>query len=275
MTRLQNPANAESLKGSMTGNGTAIKLPFGAPIIWWKNANAELSDTDEIKDARRFGGWGISKEDIDEQRESLPPELPANWRLFETLRNAEGGTYSAYLTRSVWAAPIDRRYNWFTNAEGKSSSKVNYLVYLATMTKDGDKTRLMPWGPAVLSAGSYSGKALDDAFAEFKKLTSTLRGEDPVNLFYHPLGTFGDAPKNEGRTGKSGKTSTITPCQLYKPQGGIVTSTLDDWFVGDETAAEMGLLRSQAREWLEEWNKKQTSQAHEEVPPLPADEFPF
>lgn len=274
MSRLQNPANAEGLKGSMTGSGNAVKLPFGAPIIWWKNSNPDLSDTEEIKDVRRFGGWGISKEDIDDQRESLPPELPANWKLFENLKNGEGNTYAAYLTRSVWAAPIDRRFNWFTNAEGKSSSKVNYLVYIAIRNEN----KLLPWGPAVLSAGSYSGKALDEAFADFKKLTSSIRGDDPVNLFYHPLGTFGDTPKNEARTGKGGKSSSITPCQLWKPQGGIVAATLDDWFVGDDIAAEMGLLRIQAKEWLDEWAKKATANNTQldDLPQHPYNnDFPF
>lgn len=274
MSRLSNPANAESLKGSMTGSGTTVKLPFAAPNIWWKNGNPDLSDTDEIKDARRFGGWGVSKEDVDEQRQALPPELPANWKYFESLKNSEGGSYSAYLARSVWVAPIDRRFNWFTNRDtGKSSSKVNYLVYLAVR----NESKLLPWGPAILSAGSYSGKALDESFSEFKKVTASLRGDDPVNLFYHPLGTFSNEPKFDKRTGKGGQSSSITPCQLWKPEGGIVAATLDDWFVGDEIAAEMGLLRVQAHEWLEEWNKKKVDAvADEQMPPLPVEsDFPF
>ena len=252
MTRLQNKANAEALQGSMSRNDGGAKLPFAAPILWWKNANTELAGMDEITDVRRFGGWGISKDDIDEQKDQLPPELPANWKLFETLRNHDGGTYAAYLTRQVWVAPIDRRYVWKTY-DGKARSKVNILCYMAVGTPD---KKLLPWGAVVLSGSSYSGKAIDDAIAKFKTDTDKLRDGDPVNLFYIPLGTFGNAPIFDKYTGKEGKSSSTTPCQLFTPEGGYTAQTLDDWFVGDEVAAEMGLLRAQAGEWLDEWNKK-------------------
>jgi hypothetical protein len=265
MSRLQNASNAEALQGSMKNNNGGIKLPFPAPILWWKNGNPELADTEEITDARRFGGWGISKEDVDEQ---LPNTvLPANWKYFEALRNNEGKTYSAFLARSAWVAPIDRRYTWVT-FEGKSSSKVNYLCYLAVRGKD--KNELMPWGAVVLTASSYSGKALDDAMAKFKSETATLRGDDPVNLFYIPLGTFGNTPKIEKRTGKGGKSSPIFPCQLWTPDSGFASTTLDEWFVGDEIAAEMGLLRIQAKDWLTEWNdKKQEAKPEVQAPEVP------
>jgi len=273
MSRLQNKANAEALQGSMSRNDGGVKLPFAAPILWWKNASTELADTQEIKDVRRFGGWGISKEDVDEQRDQLPPELPATWKMFESLRNQEGGSYAAYLARSVWVAPIDRRFVWKTY-EGRSRSKVNILCYAAIMSPE---KKLLPWGPVVLNGSSYSGKAIDDAIAKFKQDTDKLRGGDPVNLFYIPLGTFGDEPKFDKFTGKDGKSSSTTPCQTWVPSGGYTSATLDEWFVGDDIAAEMGLLRAQAGEWLDEWNnKKEEVKQADALPPMPnEDDFPF
>jgi hypothetical protein len=271
MSRLQNKANAEALQGSMSQNNGGVRLPFAVPFLWWKNASTELADTEEILDVRRFGGWGISKDDIDDQKDQLPPELPANWKLFENLRNHDGGTYAAYLARTVWAAPIDRRFVWKTY-EGKSRSKVNILCYAATL---GTDRKLLPWGPVVLSGSSYSGKAIDDAIASFKQGTDKLRDGDPVNLFYIPLGTFGADPAFDKFTGKDGKSSSTTPCQTFVPDGGYTAQTLDDWFVGDNVAAEMGLLRAQSTEWLDEWNKKKEEVKADELPPMPEDDFPY
>lgn len=251
MSRLSNTANAESLQGSMSNQAQGLKLPFAAPTLWWKNGNPDLSDTEEITDARRFGGWGISKEELDELKGKLPPELPTNWKYFDNLRNAQSKTYQAFLARNVYAALIDRRYTW-TTFEGKSQSKVNYLCYLAVRSEK----KLLPWGAVVLQGSSYSGKAIDDAVSKFKAETGKLRGDDPVNLFYIPLGTFGGTPKFDPRTGKSGKSTSISPCQLFVPEGGFTSQTMDEWFVGDDVAADMGLLRIQAKEWLHEWDKK-------------------
>lgn len=272
MSRLSNPANAEALQGSMTSGANSIKLPFAAVTLWWNNGSVQLEGMDEIKDARRFGGWGISKEDVDDQRAQLPQELPGNWRLFEGLTNGEGGKYSAYLTRSAYVAPIDRRFSW------RERSQVEILGYLATRTED---KKLLPWGPVILSAKGYASKDLDNCITEFKKASTNARGDDPINLFYIPLGTFGDAPKFEKRVSKKpgSPTSSVTPCQLYKPKDGITAAGLDEWFVGDEIAAEMGLLRAQAQEWLHAFDKDKKAQGTgvnvpEPIPPED-DGFPY
>lgn len=263
MSRLQNPAVTSGMAGSMNQNSGAVKLPFAAPTIWWLNGKPALN-TDEIKDARRFGGWGISKEEIDDLR-SVLPELPKNWRLFDALPKADGsGTYAAYLCRKVFVAPIARRFAWL-DFNGSTKSHTNILGYLAIV---GEDKKLTPWGPIILSANSYSGKSLDDAFSNFKKLTSELRGDDLVNFFYHPVGTMGDAPKFETRTSKKpgAKSSSVTPCQLEIPEGGFKDAHLNTFFVGDEIAAEINNLFTQAKEWLDDWNKKK-SDKQAEAPP--------
>ena len=62
----------EAAKGSLSGTNTKVPLPFPAPELWWKNGEPAIAGMKEIVDARRFGGWGISKEEIDNMS-MLPP----------------------------------------------------------------------------------------------------------------------------------------------------------------------------------------------------------
>ena len=54
----------DAAKGSLSGQSSAVPLPFTAPEMWWKNGETALGNVKEIKDARRFGGWGVSKEEL-------------------------------------------------------------------------------------------------------------------------------------------------------------------------------------------------------------------
>lgn len=248
------------MEGTLNQPGQTIQLPFAAPAMWWKNGEVSLAKIAEIKDARRFGGFGISKESSTGNTgtdDMNLPELPHNWQLFTDLVNRESKTYSAYLARTAWVARIARRYLWKTDERtGRSKSNVNYLCYLATAdTKTGV---LSPWGAVVLTGSSYSGKAIDDAFAEFDKLSKELRGVAPGNYFYVPLGTFGGEPKFSARQAKEGGASSqITPCQLFIGDG-ITQEGLESCFVSNDIRAEMVVLKLQAQEWLDDWNKKKS-----------------
>jgi len=260
------------LQGSLRDN-KSVKLPFGAPQLWWSNGKTELASVNEIEDARRFGGFGISKEDIDDQLSMINPELPYHWKFFEDLVNHDGKTYSAYMTRTAWVAPIVRRYRW-VSFEGKNKSQVEYLCYLAVMTQD---KKLNPWGTVVISGSSYSGGAIGAAFKEFAQKSSNIRGTVPQNFFFHPLGTWGKSPKSEPRKGKGGKSSMITPCQLYVPESGYTEETLSKWFVPQELHSELADLKRKAKEWVDDWAKKEESRQVEEVNPFgpPSDDdFP-
>lgn len=262
------PEIQSDLQGSLRDN-KSVKLPFGAPQLWWLNGKPELFNLAEIDDARRFGGFGISKEDIEAQATLLPPELPYHWKLFDELTNHTGKAYSAYLTRTAWVAPIVRRYRW-VSFEGKNKSQVEYLCYLAVMS--ANKT-LDPWGPVVISGSSYSGGAIDNAFKEFAQKSSTIRGTTPQNFFFHPLGSWGKSPKSEPRKGKGGKESTITPCQLYVPESGYTEEILTKWFVPQEFHFELSNLKNKAKEWVDDWAKKQEARgeiAEPEMPPVDA-----
>ena len=240
----------EAAKGSLSGSGTKVQLPFAAPELWWKNGEPAIAGMKEITDARRFGGWGISKSELDNLTGPIPP-LPEKWQLFE-LTNAKGKTYEAYLTRSAWVAPIARRHAWF-NYEGKNQSRVNYLCYLGVMGAD---KKLLPWGAVVISSKSFDGVNLDNLFKDFASKTSNLRGNTMPNYFYTPLGTFRPEPLFEVRKGKGGSESSVTPCQLFENKDGYTIDSLKSVFVGTLIATEMVSLKKQATEWLDEWNKK-------------------
>lgn len=245
------PNVQKELQGSLTNN-QSVKLPFGAPQMWWSNGKPALLSVNEIQDARRFGGFGVSREDVEAQAGQIPAELPYNWKLFDDLTNTKGATYSAYLSRTAWVAPIARRYRWMS-FEGKNKSQVEYLCYLAVMEQN--KT-LNPWGAVVISGSSYSGSAIDNAIKEFAQKTASIRGGVSQNFFFHPLGTWGNSPKPEERKGKNGSSSLITPCQLYVPENGYTEETLQKWFVPQEYHAELADLLRKSKDWLADWAKK-------------------
>lgn len=272
MSRLQNNQLKDALHGSMDTN-QGVQLPFVAPMMWWKNGEAALKPTQEIKDARRFGGWGISEEEI--ANASLT--LPQNFHVFEMSGN--NGSYNAYLARWVYAAPICRRFSWFQKPDGNWTSKLNILVYMAGMDENKN---IDPFGPIVVTAKGFSGKYIDDAFKKFSTLTATLRDGDPPNYFYHPIGTFAADPVFEKITGKGGASSPITPCQLFVADAGYTNNDLDNYFVGEEIAAEMVDLHEQSKEWLTDWNKKKPNNQQENDDPNLAmmeaeesDDFPY
>jgi len=267
MSRLQNQELKDAVKGSMDTN-QGVQLPFTAPLMWWKNGEIALKSTPEVKDARRFGGWGVSEEEL--ANEGL--ELPETFKPFEM--NGNKGTYNAYLARFVYVAPICRRFVWFQKPDGKWTSKLNVLSYMAEMK---DKV-LVQWGPVVITAKGYSGKNIDNAFAKFSTASAALRDGDPVNYFYHPMGTFAPNPVFENATGKGGDSSPITPCQVFIPETGYTPEQMDTYFVGEEVAAVMADLLGQSKEWLADWKNAKKEEVAEELPPLPTEEdeqFPY
>jgi hypothetical protein len=262
------------LKDAMKDESGA-KLPFAAPLMWWMNGKTALKNMD-INDPTRFGGWGISKEDVDNFGEELPA-LPPTWKLHDNLTSGKGNSYSAYLTRTAWVAPIARRFGWFEH-DGKSRSKLNVLCYLAVVQPD--KT-MLPYGPVVLSVGSLTTLDLDKCFKDFAAKSAKARGETPPNFFWHPIGTWGKEPKFEDRKGKNGSSSSVTPPQLYLPDTGLTTDYLKKWFVGPDVAREMAGYLDQAQDWIADWKnrggKKEqpVEMAVPETRPLDEDDFPY
>lgn len=226
-------------------DSSGVKLPFPAPVMWWMNGKPALKEETEILDATRFGGWGISKEDIDALNVAPAP----SWKLKKMASGQGGGTYEAYICRTAWVAPIARRFAWFEN-EGKSKSSVNVLAYLYLRNEKGEFTE---YGAVVLSAKSNSGLELDAAFKKFTALTAKLREDTPSQFFFHGIGTFGDTPIFK-EVGKGSNVNSITPPQLAIPKDGF--TSLDKYFVGAEVAAKMAQLKRDSAEWIADWEKR-------------------
>lgn len=245
----------EKLKNAMKDE-SGVKLPFAAPTLWWMNGKAPLKNTKEVNNPTRFGGWGISKDEMDEIGADWP-EIPPHWEL-HNLTNDQGGDYSAYLTRQAWVAPIARRYRWYEN-----KSQLNILCYLAVMTAE---RVLLPHGPVVLSAKSLTGSDLDKCFKDFAAKTVQLRGKTPPAFFWHPIGTWAPEPVFVERKSKSGRgSSSVTPPQLYTPKDGFTIETLKKWFVENEVAQEMAKLCDLAVDWTLDWKQQRKSDARPEM----------
>lgn len=265
----------EKLKNSMKDE-SGVKLPFAAPTMWWMNGKIALKNVQQVTDATRFGGWGISKDEIDDFGSDFPG-VPDYWQLHDNLTNGKGETYAAYLCRTAWVAPIARRSGWF-EFDGKSRSKVHVLCYLALYNqKDAP---LVPFGPVVLSASSLTGVELDKCFKDFAAKSAQLRGKTPANFFFHPIGTWGPDPVFSERKGKNGSSSSVTSPQLYLPKTGMSTELLQKWFVGSEVAAAMADYLDQAQDWIADWKNRKGEQKVQEpnpfdVPPPEEDGFPF
>lgn len=249
-------------------DASGVKLPFPAPTMWWMNGNTAFKNEPAIVDARRFGGFGISKEEIDE----LGIQPAPSWQLHD-LTNAKGEAYQAYLCRTAWVAPIARRFAWFEN-EGKWRTSLNILAMLYIKNQASE---MKQYGAVVLSAKSYTGTDLDAAFKKFAAQTSSLRDGTPAQFFIHGIGTFGKEPQFRDAKGKGGQSSSITPPQLAIPSTGYNDEYMEKHFVGQQVAAEMAKLGKDAREWLDEWNKRNKKNdvvAEPESAPL-LDDAPF
>ena len=266
----------DKLKNAMKDE-SGVKLPFAAPTMWWMNGKTALKSVNEVVNATRFGGFGISKEEIDNFGSDLV-EIPSYWQLHDNLTNNEGKTYAAYLCRTAWVAPIARRSAWFEN-NGKSRSSLNVLCYLAVLQQDKS---LLPYGPVVLSAKSLTCLDLDKCFKDFAAKSAALRGNTPANFFFHPIGTWGKEPKFEDRKSKGGgASSSVTPPQLYLPET-ITTETLTKWFVGPDVAREMAEYSDLAQDWIADWknrkgDKNAVSEADfaPEIRPVDEQDFPY
>jgi hypothetical protein len=264
----------DKLKNAMKDEGS-LKLPFDAPTLWWMNGKTALKNVREVTNATRFGGWGISRDELDGLYNW--PETPTHWQLNDDLANGQGRTYAAYLTRNVWVAPIARRSGWFVDREGRGKSSVNILGYMATWTPE---KVLLPHGPIVLSAKSYTGLDLDKCFKDFAAKSAQFRGKALPACFYHPIGTWEQEPVFVERKSKGGgASSSVTPPQLYQPKDGYTLETLKKWYVGPEVVQEMVKLYELAQDWVNDWKQRKSDPKHapevDDNAPPPEEDFPF
>jgi hypothetical protein len=228
----------------LTAPGDRVELPFAHLRLYWHNGYPQAEKTG----AKYFGGWFCGADDFVNDLALLgKSDAPYGFTGPETWTSRDSKDYSTYSARAVYAAPIVTRLNWIKRLDGGQASHLGILVYLATV----ENKVLVPYGPAVLYAKSYSAKYVQDAFKQWVSDTAQIRADVapgvPVSMFYVPVGTFGDKRTQES-VGKL-QTSPIVPCQ-YGKQGQWNEKTLEGHFVGDEIGAAMLELKAQAEEWL-------------------------
>jgi hypothetical protein len=138
------------------------------------------------------------------------------------------------------------------------------------------ETVMRPWGLVIISAKSLDTKPLDNVFRDFENKTAQLRGDTRHNFFYIPVGTFGDIPKFETRHGNGGKSSQVTPPQLFIPGSGFTTSLLKTIFVGVDIAKEIKAVfdNPAVRDWADDWNKKRETTKTNTPSPFEPQELP-
>jgi hypothetical protein len=255
----------ENMRNAMSDE--QVELPFPAPVVWWKNGDKRQKATGGVL---YHGGWAISADTLD----TLNLDTPAGF-VAETWINRDGGEYNVLSCRSFGFAVIAKRRQWTQNEAGNSRSHVQVLGIMALYDKGAKKYNI--YGPVVLSAKGLAGRSLEDAFKKWDKSTLPSRKQYangyPAWFFYAPIGTFGNEPVFEQWGGA--QKSSGTPVQVFVPE--LVTDEhLRAWFVGADTAAMMNEFKSQAKDWLNAWAKKDNAApADPATPPALAEDFPF
>lgn len=226
-----------------------MKLPFTAPIISWRNGNANLK---ELGGVRYFGGWESDALEFENAVEERGGVIPAGFAR-ASMVNDEGREYDAYLCRAFGVAIMGYRERWRPGKNGVMRSHTHILAYLAYR----DNKVYVPWGPVVLSGKGYAGGEIKTALGDWNRGTAEARKKFAKNIpawfFYAWVGTFGEKAKTR-MAGKPGAQHPISPCQVFIPEK-IDGDMLKLWYAGRTVAEEMNSLKDRAADWLEAWKK--------------------
>lgn len=238
--------------------GNYVTLPFPFLRLSWVNGYAGR----DPKTVEGMGGFQAGVAEFESDVAALGDYAPSYFKGPSTWQDAKGQkTYDVYHSRAIYAAPIGSRVRWSKfekNGKMVNASKTEILVYLADI--DAEK-HLVPYGPAVISAKSYEGNFLLDAFKAWVADSAEIRKTEapgvPSAFFYVPIGTFGDKrlTKLVGKVEKS----PVVPAQVGKIAW--TPENLGAYHVGAEVEALMVSLHEQAGEWLTEKadNKAETT----------------
>jgi hypothetical protein len=249
-------------------SGSAIELPFPVAYAWALNGQAGYKSQGA---ALYYGGWACKVDDIQAVAEQRGNPLPSDWKQV-TIASRDGDEYDAYTTRHLIVAPIGKRESWLYDGRRVNDyveggrRHLQVLAYLAESKGENGEKTFIPWGPIVLSAKGYQARNILNAFSAWDKATSSIRRKVapgvPAWCFYLALGTFGKE-RQVVNVGKPGAQSPITPISAYIPDN-LGEDAITGLFVGQEVAAEMADLSSQANEWINAW--KQPAEAQDQAP---------
>jgi len=225
-----------------------IRLPFTAPIIWWKHGSKQMKD---LGDVRYYGGWGTNAEEFF----AAVGEYGSQPSTFNAATfSGHEGEYEVYQSRGVLVAPIATRKRWIQNNGSKGRSHLQMLCMMGSKTDNG----IQSWGPVVLSAKGLTTREIENAMRKFETATAEVRRDFapgvPTLYFWRAIGTFGKAAYTTAGSGNA--SATVTYPTLYMPTE-INEGHLKAWFVGNDTAGEMVQFRNDAAEWINDKQWKQ------------------
>lgn len=248
---IEAPYDQDEFGNSYAGSGEVfIALPFPTLPVHWANGDSHAKSSGG---AMYFGGWKISPEEAEavEQlgREVLPYPFGGEPDVWVDSNDQE---YRAHSSRSVFAAPIWRKDDWWdaVSDEGKKVKKhrIDVLCYLGDWNVQGKK--LVPYGLGVLSAWGFAASGVNQVFARFERETAALRSKVAPkvspSLFYVHIGTFGDK-----RITKEAGQSVYVPAQWDAPKE-INEKYLTASYVGAEIAGLMLEAKKAAEPWVKD-----------------------
>lgn len=254
-----------------------IRLPFTAPIVWWKHGKNQFK---QFGGVRYFGGWGTNAEEF----YAAIGEFGVTPTGFaDATFSGNDGDFNVYESRAVVFAPIATRKRWITKESGKGRSHIQMLCMMAQQ----EGAEFAAWGPIVLSAKGLTTREIETAMRNFESFTSEVRQQVapgvPPLYFWRMLGTFGKQPEYT-KVGSGDNTSMITYPTVYQPEK-VTPEGLERMFVGNEVAGQMVQLRKDASDWLgdKQWkqSKEDVAATDQPVDPylaggfIPDEEMPF
>lgn len=232
-----------------TGNADFVQLPFPYLRLNWNNGNPQA---DKAGGAKHFGGWQTGLEYATEDCNLLGLSyLPYGFTDAVVWINDKGKEYQAYSARTILAAPILAKDDWWEewdNKRGKSAKRhrLDFLVFLATLDEN---RKIQPYAPAVLSATGFAASAIGRAFRDWVKNNAeplnAFAPDVPTQFFYVNVGTFGDK-----RVTEPAGDSVYVLCQCSRKE--ITEAVLNELYVGEMVAAQIVSLQAQAQDWLKD-----------------------
>lgn len=225
-----------------------VTLDFSALHLWWKNGNPQADPKSIVN---YFGGWCAHREDADKTLTEMQRTIPPTFQPF-TYHSSDNKPYDVYATRVVAVTPILKRSRWFTDRDtNRPYNRTEILVMMATI--DIKAKAFVPWGPVVLSGSSYSGVAITDALAGWRrKIERFCNDAKPVWAHWVVLGTVRDTIYTELR-GKGTKQSPITPCEISMPAD-VSQQFVEGRYIGDQLMGSCVEYRLMSQDWAASWN---------------------
>lgn len=262
----------DALRGPLADEG--IRLPFPAPVVWWKNGDKKLK---QIGGVEYYGGWAVNVEELD----NLGVQPPEGWTA-ATWTGREND-FDVFCNRFLGFAPIVKRSKWEKTTDDQGNVKGNrstlHVLGIAA-TWDKDAAQFVAYGPVVLSAKSWTAKYLTDALKEWERVSKDAReklaGGLPANFFYAPIGTFGSEP-NVQLVGKAPNQSPVTP-PAVKAIENWNGATLQAMYIGADMISAAMEWKRDAQEWVDAWKsdgKKDGKNGNGALPEPDGMDIPF